>query len=123
MKFQKGNKLGGRRPKQEENAKDQEQMIELITNEALIEFAKNKVMAQLRQVSNSKKSWKKIKEMALPLALKAIKQTSSVEVSEVKPLLSAIRGSKTAEDNVIKDLIEKVEESRESKESVIESGS
>jgi hypothetical protein len=63
--------------------------IELIESEALVKLATNKVFQQLNQLGTSKKLFKKIKEMALPLALKGIREQRSVEITEV---LSAIRG-------------------------------
>ncbi len=83
-----GNSNSGRRPIEKEvNYK-----IKTISQQALIELATSKVLAQLENLGESPKCLKKVQGLALPILLKSIKEHKQVDITEVKPLLSAIRG-------------------------------
>lgn len=83
MKFQKGNKLGGRKPLTEEIKNVIELHKEEITQEALIKLANSKVFKAL----NNCEKIEDIKGLGLPITLKGMTDKSVVKVELPKPIL------------------------------------
>ena len=86
MPFQKGHKLsknGGRKPRAEELANVIAAVEENITTETLIKLANSKVNYHLAKMGTD---FNKAERMALPIAIKAMKEQSTVTLLTPKPL-------------------------------------